>query len=228
MSPYWCRFEGCIPVDTCGFFDVWVKNSSEKINPDVRYDFEGYREDILAFARDDLKAVNRTKTPWVIVTGHYPFYESYDRFHPKNVASERKGADGRARGRGSVSEPSKAQALADFEPILKEYAVDIFFSGHNHNYETTWPVYNYTTAQKNFINPTAPVHILSGSAGPPEWDAFTPVAPVWSRNPRLQVNSYSRIVAYNNSVLYFEQVANDNASVVDSFSIRKSVKKIIF
>ena len=227
MSPYWCRFEGCIPVDTCGFFDVWVKNSSEKINPDVRYDFEGYREDILAFARDDLKAVNRTKTPWVIVTGHYPFYESYDRFHPKNVASERKGADGRARGRGSVSEPSKAQALADFEPILKEYAVDIFFPDIITIMKLRGP---FTILQRRkrissiqqlpFISYRDPQARLS--------DVFTPVAPVWSRNPRLQVNSYSRIVAYNNSVLYFEQVANDNASVVDSFSIRKSVNKFIF
>ena len=228
MSPYWCHFSGCISVDTCGFPDEWVKNASDTHNPDVRYDFEGYREDMLAYVRADLEAVNRTQTPWVIVTGHYPLYETYDDFDAKNMASERSGVDGRARGRGgqassSAPVPSKAQALADFEPLLREFSVDIFFAGHDHNYETTWPVYNFSVVQKSYNNPKATVHIVSGSAGPPEWDAFVAEAPDWSRHPRLQVNSYSRMTVWNGSVLAFEQVANDNGTVVDSFAIKKGI-----
>jgi hypothetical protein len=230
MSPYWCRFKGCVEEDTCGFPDAWVKNTSSA-DPDARYDFEGYRSSILAFARADLKQVDRNKTPWVIMTGHYPMYETYDKFHPTNLASERDAADGGARGAGPAGAagglvvPSKAQAIQDFEPLLAEFDVDIFFAGHDHNYEVTWPVLNFTAQQKSYTDPKAPIHILSGAAGPPEWDEFQAEAPDWSRSPRLQVNSYSRMTMWNASVLSFEQVANDNGTIVDSFTITQSGRR---
>ena len=244
LSPYWCRFDGCVGVDTCGFPDAWVKAPSAS-NPDTRYDFEGYRAAIMAYARADLAAVDRSKTPWVMVTAHFPLYETYDDGHRENLASARAKPDGGARGAGGASPaegagagagagaggsegpgggsarlmPSKAQALADFEPLLAEYAVDVYFAGHDHNYETTWPVYNNTPFQTNYSNPEAPIHILSGSAGPPEWDYFTAHGEAWTREPRILMNTYSRLVLLNASVARFEQVANDNGTVVDTFSI---------
>ena len=140
LSPYWCRFDGCAGVDTCGFPDQWVKNSSSS-DPDERYDFAGYRAAIISATRQDLAAVNRSRTPWVIVAAHYPMYETYSDGHVKNVARRRAKRDGGARGAGRAAVPgeaplpSKAQAIADFEPLLAEFAVDIFFAGHDHNYE---------------------------------------------------------------------------------------------
>merc|ERR1712072_593150 len=101
---------------------------------------------------------------------------------------------------------------------MKEFAVDFFFAGHDHDYETTWPVYNGKVQQKSYVNPKAPIHILSGSAGPPEWDEFS-TSEEWTREPRLMVNSYSRLTLYNSSVAYFEQVANANGTVVDAFTV---------
>jgi hypothetical protein len=40
-----------------------------------------------------------------------------------------------------------------------------------------------------------------------------------SRPPRLLVNSYSRLVLHNASVARFEQVANADGAVVDTFTI---------
>ena len=68
-------------------------------------------------------------------------YETYSDGHVKNVARRRAKRDGGARGAGRAAVPgeaplpSKAQAIADFEPLLAEFAVDIFFAGHDHNYE---------------------------------------------------------------------------------------------
>jgi hypothetical protein len=84
-------------------------------------------------------------------------------------------------------------------------------------------VFQGKAAQKNYRNPTAPIHILSGTAGPPEWDEFKEAAD-WTREPRLQVNSYSRLTLLNESVARFEQVANDNGTVVDEFTITQTRK----
>ena len=78
------------------------------------------------------------------------------------------------------------------------------------------------SGDRSYTDPEAPVHILSGSAGPPEWDLFNAEAAAWSREPRLLVNSYSRLTLFNASVAQFEQVANDNGSVVDSFTITQT------
>jgi hypothetical protein len=38
------------------------------------------------------------------------------------------------------------------------------------------------------------------------------------RNPTATVNSYSRLTLFNASVAKFEQVSNDNGTVVESFT----------
>ena len=43
--------------------------------------------------------------------------------------------------------------------------MDVIIQGHEHSYERLWPVYNETVTAKNYINPKAPVHIISGAAG---------------------------------------------------------------
>lgn len=30
----------------------------------------------------------------------------------------------------------------DIEPLFKDYGVDMYLAGHEHDYEPTWPVYN--------------------------------------------------------------------------------------
>jgi len=69
FSPWYCNFTGCEGSDNCGFTDEYTDSTGN-------YDFERYKMDLLAFAQRDLSGVNRTRTPWVIVSTHYPLYES--------------------------------------------------------------------------------------------------------------------------------------------------------
>jgi acid phosphatase type 7 len=55
----------------------------------------------------------------------------------------------------------------DLEPLMLQFGVDLFMYGHVHSYEATWPVCNGTATQHTLVNPSAPVHVLSGAAGPP-------------------------------------------------------------
>jgi hypothetical protein len=142
LSPYWCRFSGCIGSDSCGFPDSYVRDASSD-DPDIRYDFARFRADVLAFARADLAAVDRGRTPWVMVSVHYPLYETWDSAANRELDLSKPdfgarglGFDGGGR-RGAQPVPSKQLAVADFEPLLAEFGVDMFFAGHDHNYEVS-------------------------------------------------------------------------------------------
>jgi len=84
----------------------------------------------------ELKAVNRTVTPWVIVNFHFPMYTSYE---------------------GSYAGVECFRQ--SYEPLFYQYGVDIVFNGHVHSYERTNPVYNYS------LNNCGTVHMTVGDGG---------------------------------------------------------------
>lgn len=51
------------------------------------------------------------------------------------------------------------------EPAFYQAKVDIHFSGHQHNYQRTYPVYKSEVVNTTFDNPMAPVYVLNGAAG---------------------------------------------------------------
>lgn len=192
FSPYYCNFTGCEASDNCGYTDEYTDPLTGE------HDEHRYKRDVLGFASRDLAAVDRSKTPWVFVTTHYPLYET--------TAAGEKWVD-------------KNRAIVDLEPLLKEHQVDVYFCGHNHNYETTWPVLNNRTLQKDYIDPAGPIHIVSGAAGAPELDPFGP-SQSFTRK-RIFGSSYSRATFYNETHLQWEQVMNDDGSIADDFYIVK-------
>ena len=152
----------------------------------------------LAWLAADLAAAaapaQRSRVPWIIVTGHAPMYSS---------------------------EGVSAELVADIEPLLLTYGVDLHVVGHVHLYESLWPTGpNGTVANASFIAPRAPVHVTSGVGGAPAFGVAkgheggggsAAPAPAYVR----QVNStwsYSRFTAHNSSHLEFEQV--DNTGIV--------------
>lgn len=62
----------------------------------------------------DLAAVDRSKTPWIVINGHRPMWSSQVSSYQKNLRNA-------------------------FYEVMIEHGVDIYVAGHIHWYERTWP-----------------------------------------------------------------------------------------
>lgn len=100
--------------------------------------------DQLTWLENDLKEANKTRVqrPWIFVQGHHPMYQ------------------------GDFVDIDFQNAM---EELFNKYAVDIYFSGHIHSYERTWPVYK-SQVEKTYNNPSATTYIMIGNAGNDEMD----------------------------------------------------------
>ncbi len=107
----------------------------------------------------------------------------------------------------------------DIEPLLLAANVDLYMYGHVHAWEATWPVGPNGTTTQSYLNPRAPVHVLSGAGGPPGTpDVFPAVRPAWSR-ATYSSWSYSRLSVFNATHLTLTQLDNVAGKVVDTFTI---------
>ena len=105
-----------------------------------------------AWLEADLRSVDRTETPFVIVTAHRPMYNSEDYKSDYEVSLHLRSA---------------------IEPLLDAYSVDVFLAGHYHSYERTCRVLEevcqeaVVSAQSPLVPHLQPgtVHITIGSAG---------------------------------------------------------------
>ncbi|XP_030494692.2 probable purple acid phosphatase 20 [Cannabis sativa] len=86
----------------------------------------------------DLRKVNRTKTPWLVVVVHAPWYNS-------NTAHQ--------------GEPESNDMKAAMEELLYSARVDVVFSGHVHAYERFARVYN------DKADKCGPIYITIGDGG---------------------------------------------------------------
>ncbi|XP_071720612.1 nucleotide pyrophosphatase/phosphodiesterase-like isoform X2 [Rutidosis leptorrhynchoides] len=124
----------------------------------------------------DMASVDRSRTPWLIFTGHRPMYTSCGGVDPTFVLT--------------------------VEPLLIKNKVDLVLFGHVHNYERTCAVYGneckampkkrgngVDTYDNN--NYTAPVHAIIGMAGF-RLDTFPPQAGSWSTS-RISKFGYARV-----------------------------------
>merc|ERR1711907_497631 len=100
--------------------------------------------------------------------------------------------------------------------------VDVIVEAHEHSYERLWPVYNETVTQKNYINPSAPVHVISGAAGCNESDGIceNPILGPkgsWSAFRRwILPYGYGHMEAHNATHLYWDEVLDLTGEVLDS------------
>ena len=92
----------------------------------------------LLWLQEDLRRVNRTATPWVLVGFHQPYVNS-------NVAHSR------------ATEGAPMQAAV--EDALNAGGVDLVLSGHVHAVERSCKTYNYTCV------PDGPVYVTVGDGG---------------------------------------------------------------
>lgn len=156
----------------------------------------------------------RQKRPWIIVFGHRPMYcSSRDRDDcSKDTNILRKGLPF-----------TNAYAL---EKLFYDFGVDVEIYSHEHQYERFLPIFNGQifngSYEEPYVEPLAPVHIISGSAGCQErLDPFKGHAATGSVK-RISDYGYSRLYT-SRCALRFEQVSDDQSGdIVDSFIIKKS------
>lgn len=96
----------------------------------------------IAWLKNDLKNVDRSKTPWVIAMGHRPWY----------VAAKKK--------------HRCLECQAAFEKTFNKYGVDLVLLGHRHLYNRIHPIDDKGNIDPNGLNnPKAPWYIVNGAAG---------------------------------------------------------------
>lgn len=100
---------------------------------------------------------------WLIVQMHYPSYCSH---------SFDSGAGGCTHGAAAMR--------AELEPLWRAAGVDAVMYGHIHAAEVTWPVFNASVVQHDYVAPAAPVHFLIGMAGAGYLGPWLPSQPAWS------------------------------------------------
>lgn len=136
----------------------------------------------------DLMTVNRFKTPWVFMYIHRPMYSS-------SAAS-------------SEDYYNAGLLRAALEGVLSRYRVDVVFSGHQHSYERSCPVFDelcYEDDESGLA--LAPVHVAVGSAGYKRDDVgFYNEA--W-RAQGLERFGYSRVHVFNSTHVQIEFVSTD-------------------
>lgn len=143
------------------------------------------------------EAVNRSRTPWIIFSGHRPMYV--------DSTSEV----------GEASDQEGAKLLREHvEPLLFKYKVDLALWGHHHSYQRTSPVYN------SMRTTGATTHVVIGMAGQSLSQNLEKIRPSYFEVVDDQHYGYTRIFADALS-LKMEFVRNLDGGVHDTLKLTK-------
>ncbi|CAL8471735.1 g11277 [Coccomyxa elongata] len=154
------------------------------------------------FILQDLAAVDRGVTPWVVVNMHRPIYTSS------------------TAGVGPTSVIRVAEDLrAALEPIFMLYQVDLTLAGHDHKYERTCPVYKKTCLQERNGSASSPTHVVIGNAGYKlSWAANPQPPPYWAT---VALDHGFLRCDVNATLFYCEEVSSMSGKLLDSFALNK-------
>ncbi|MCJ8737060.1 hypothetical protein PDJAM_G00019490 [Pangasius djambal] len=225
FSHYKSRFS--MPGETESLWYSWNIGSAHIISFSTEvYFYLEYGLDLLfkqyEWLQKDLeeanKPENRAARPWIITMAHRPMYCSND-----DQDDCTKFESYVRHGRSDTKPPAPG-----LEDLFYQHGVDLELWAHEHTYERLWPVYNYKvfngSVDKPYVNPKAPVHIITGSAGCREkHDGFIPKPRDWSAF-RSTDYGYTRMHLINSTHIYLEQVSDDQSGkIIDSFTLIKEV-----
>ncbi|KAJ3687124.1 hypothetical protein LUZ61_016288 [Rhynchospora tenuis] len=124
-----------------------VRRASAHIIVLASYSAYGSSNPQYKWLQTELKKVDRTVTPWLIVLIHAPWYNSYKSHYMEGET-----------------------VRVQFEAMMVKYKVDVVFAGHVHAYERSHRIsnigYNITNANCSPVsNNNAPVYITVGDGG---------------------------------------------------------------
>lgn len=161
--------------------------------------FGAYKNEQIDWLNKDLASVDRCKTPWVIVSGHRPWYTN-------------------------SQDDACTLCQEAFEETLVKYGVDLAIFGHVHNYQRFNPIKFNVTDPKGLSNPDAPWYIINGAAGHYDgMDSFDTENPFPEAYKFGFDNTYgwSKLIVHNETHLTHEFIASRNDSVLDSATLFK-------
>lgn len=185
------------------------------------------------FINKTLRAVDRTETPWVVVTTHQPFYcSSNTPFCNEQSQRIRQGLS--CSGRDCASDFYYALL-----PLFEELNVDIIFNSHVHNTEISYPTWfdadaptppaNETYregcsfgAEVGFDRPAGPIPMVFGAAGNAEGleEFLNPcIKRVFTRMERYSYGTFEAVNATNAvvRVFYLDQVGYTENNLKQAF-----------
>ena len=179
------------------------------LNTEVFYTLTDQQEKQLKWLHDDLQRVNsqRDQHPWIVVLGHRPMYCSH------TDAEDELGPD--------CASVNACLIRSKLDDLFFEEGVDLYISGHKHNYERSWPLYRGKVFQQGYKNPKAPIHIINGAMGyeyivetivqPNSWSAFR------LSDPEKEL--YGKLEVLNSTHLMWDAFAAHNNELVDSILV---------
>lgn len=192
----------------------WIGLSTETDFPDAPEVPELFG-DQLTWLENDLKQAyaNRAKVPFILVGGHRPIYASSVGFFD---------------GKTPILDAANLQRAV--EHLFLRYKVDVFFVGHVHSYERTYPIAQNQTTGHSYNNPTAPVYIINGCGGNEEGlnpdNQWIQPQPSWSAFRFNQDWGYMVIeanVLSHSATLNMQFFASGDNKLRDAVVITKSV-----
>lgn len=147
---------------------------------------------------NDLKSVDRSVTPWVIIESHRPMYMNEN--EPDEILVE-------------------IAMRHEFEKLLIKYDIDLFLAGHFHAYHRTCNgLYNST------CNNGGLTHITVGTAGAKlDTGTLIPSYSKWTE-AFLKDWGYGKVTIYNSSSLHWSFVSSygeNQGQTLDDFWITK-------
>eukprot|EP00092_Neocalanus_flemingeri_P000642 GFUD01000684.1.p1 GENE.GFUD01000684.1~~GFUD01000684.1.p1 ORF type:complete len:450 (+),score=123.28 GFUD01000684.1:126-1475(+) len=161
----------------------------------------------------DLTSVDRSKHPWIVLFGHRPMY------------CTNKDRDDCTKFETRTRTGLPLINWWGLEQLLMDYGVDLAVWAHEHSYERLLPTFNRTVVPspdmlQPYSDPSAPVHITTGSAGCREkHDDFGPSHPDWSAF-RSTDYGYTRLQVANTTHIRVQQVsAEKDGEVIDDIWI---------
>jgi len=163
--------------------------------------------------KKDLEAASqpekRKKQPWIVIYGHRPMYCTNTDRDDCNTY--------KTRIRVGINN------MWGMEDLMMQHGVDVAIWAHEHSYERFYPMYNFTyyNAGDPYVNPRAPVHITTGSAGCREYlSPFTKEQPPYSAK-RFSEYGYTRFTVANATHLFMETVNATDGKTIDEMKIVK-------
>ena len=100
----------------------------------------------------------------------------------------------------------------------------MWLGGHVHSYHRSWPSAGGEPTQRDYINPTAPVHILDGVGGCSGLSAYFGVKPPWmafSAPGKPNSAAYGQLKVHNSSHATWSSIHAVTLEVIDGFTIEQ-------